>query len=104
MRIAIITLLAMILGAGGVLAQAGAPNPATPNRSGQPAKTLPGREVPTDTMAECMRLWDSATHMTRQEWARTCRRIQSRLESLRIENLKLDAGTPKAARNSQKGG
>lgn len=25
--------------------------------------------------AECMRDWDAETHMTRQEWTRTCRRV-----------------------------
>jgi len=26
-------------------------------------------------LAKCMADWDAATHMTRQEWARTCRRV-----------------------------
>jgi hypothetical protein len=32
-----------------------------------------------------MRLWDKATHMTKQEWSRTCRRVQSRLDQVRIK-------------------
>jgi Tat protein secretion system quality control protein TatD with DNase activity len=34
-----------------------------------------------------MRMWDAATHMTKQQWAQTCERIQIRLENLRIENM-----------------
>jgi hypothetical protein len=30
-----------------------------------------------DYLAQCLRDWDAATHMTRQEWARTCRRVAS---------------------------
>jgi uncharacterized protein len=31
-----------------------------------------------DAIADCMQLWDKATHMTKQEWATTCRRVQGR--------------------------
>ncbi len=37
---------------------------------------------PKELMAQCMRDWDAATHMTRQEWARTCRRVQNRLDNI----------------------
>jgi hypothetical protein len=30
-----------------------------------------------DPLSQCLRDWDAATHMTRQEWARTCRRVVS---------------------------
>jgi hypothetical protein len=30
-----------------------------------------------DPLAQCLRDWDAGTHMTRQEWARTCRRVVS---------------------------
>jgi hypothetical protein len=30
-----------------------------------------------DPLVQCLRDWDAATHMTRQEWARTCRRVVS---------------------------
>ena len=28
-------------------------------------------------LAQCLKDWDRGTHMTRQEWARTCRRVVS---------------------------
>jgi hypothetical protein len=31
-------------------------------------------------LAQCLRDWDAATHMTRQEWARTCRRVSARVK------------------------
>ena len=29
-----------------------------------------------------MRLWDAGTHMSKQEWSATCRRVQSRLNQV----------------------
>ena len=34
-------------------------------------------ERTVDPLTQCLRDWDAATHMTRQEWARTCRRVVS---------------------------
>src|SRR5262245_58090601 len=40
-------------------------------------------DASVDPLAQCLRDWDAATHMTRQEWARTCRRVvSSRLKFL----------------------
>ena len=94
MRIVIIAFLSLVLSAGGVLAQAGT---STPGAS-SPAARPPARNRPRaddksakarakENIADCMRLWDAATHMTKQQWARTCERIQSRLENLSIESL-----------------
>jgi len=44
-------------------------------------------------VADCMQMWDSGTHMTKQAWARTCKRVQSRLD-----NLKIDALMPETSR------
>lgn len=39
-----------------------------------------------DALAQCLRDWDAGTHMTRQEWARVCRRVVSqRMKFLRAE-------------------
>ena len=40
-----------------------------------------------DAKAECIKMWDAGTHMSKQEWASTCARIQTRLENLKVENL-----------------
>jgi hypothetical protein len=39
---------------------------------------------------DCIKMWDSGTHMTKQQWSRTCKRVQTRLD-----NLKVDAIVPK---------
>jgi hypothetical protein len=33
-------------------------------------------------VGNCMTLWDSATHMTKQQWRRACHRVQDRLRKL----------------------
>ena len=40
-----------------------------------------------NAIADCMQMWDSRTHMTRQDWLRTCRRIQTRLDNLNLEAI-----------------
>ena len=89
MRIGVVVILSLGLGAGSVLAQ-GAPPATAPNASPPPATGAEIKSVKArakENIAECVRMWDAGTHMTKQQWARTCERIQSRLESLSIENL-----------------
>jgi hypothetical protein len=80
MRIGVVVMLSLGLGAGSVLAQGASP-PATVAE----VKSVKARAK--ENIAECVRMWDAGTHMSKQQWARTCERIQSRLESLSIENL-----------------
>ena len=47
-------------------------------------------------IADCMGMWDSGTHMTKQVWARTCKRVQTRLDNLKVDGLILE--TNKRAR------
>jgi hypothetical protein len=81
MRIGVVVILSLGLGAGSVLAQ------------GAPPATAPKAEVKSvkarakENIAECVRMWDAGTHTTPPHWARTCERIHSRLESLSIEHL-----------------
>jgi hypothetical protein len=35
-------------------------------------------------VANCVSMWDGATHMTKQQWLRACRRIQERLRTLSV--------------------
>ncbi|MBO0765717.1 MAG: hypothetical protein J2P50_14170 [Hyphomicrobiaceae bacterium] len=48
-----------------------------------------------------MSFWDAATHMSKREWAGSCRRVVNRLKSLRTEldanaTMKAELGTSKA--------
>jgi len=47
-----------------------------------PAQNLHDRAV-----AACKEMWDAGTHMTRQAWSNTCKRIQTRLDNLDVEAI-----------------
>jgi hypothetical protein len=47
----------------------------------------PRSNVHDSAVADCVRMWDSGTHMTKQEWARTCKRVQTRLDNLKVDAL-----------------
>ena len=47
-----------------------------------PGKSANERTVHEQAVANCESIWDPGTHMTRQEWSRTCRRVQTRLQRL----------------------
>jgi len=53
------------------------PPPAAKPDAAKKAKVTPDATSKVDRLAQCLRDWDAATHMTRQEWARTCRRVVS---------------------------
>lgn len=55
------------------------------HRQSGPPQSKAGERA--SAVADCMRMWDSGTHMTKQEWARTCKRVQSRLDNLKVEGL-----------------
>ena len=50
------------------------------------AKTAEAKPA-TDGLEQCLRDWDAATHMTRQEWARTCRRVAANRSKFQREQL-----------------
>jgi len=92
--------LALVASAGAGLAQTGSlpstmPAPSAsapgPDKSGEKAAPAEAGRAPKgsveEAIAECMRLWDAGTHMSKQQWSSTCRRVQSRLENLKVENL-----------------
>jgi hypothetical protein len=67
-------------------ASGGRPQPGGANSSRQSQETRTpdqrtGKNALNERLADCMRLWEPATHMTKQEWSRTCRRIQNHLDS-----------------------
>lgn len=58
--------------------------PATPAPpKGQP--TAVDKNARDVAVASCEQMWDRATHMTKLEWARTCRRVQDRLEKIQLQ-------------------
>src|SRR5262245_45863191 len=47
--------------------------------------TKPGKpSTPPDALTSCLELWEPATHMTRGEWGRACRRVAERLKAVTL--------------------
>ena len=61
------------------------PQPGGANSSAESRDKRTGKNAAKEEYADCMRLWEPATHMTRDEWSRTCRRVQSRLNSVQTK-------------------
>ena len=72
MRVLLIAIVTLSLGAGATFAQ-------IPTRT--PPILSPLR-LHDSAVVDCMHMWDSGTHMTKQEWSRACKRVQTRLDSL----------------------
>jgi hypothetical protein len=77
MRSLIIALLLLIAGGERALAQVAAPARAT-------TSPVPASQEDTHRSAveSCVQMWDRGTHMTKQQWLRTCKRVQNRLQLL----------------------
>jgi len=49
------------------------------------ARPAPPPNLHDRAVAACNEMWDAGTHMTKQQWSNTCKRIQTRLDNLGIE-------------------
>jgi hypothetical protein len=83
-------------------ASGGRPQPGGANSSPQSGRT--GKNPIGERYADCIKLWDSQTHMSRVDWARTCRRIENRLQNLQVENMDVDVMGPKPRKNGKSSG
>jgi hypothetical protein len=99
-----VALLSLVWIGGAALAQvapSAPPKPAADAKEGQKAPTAgkKGRKARSETAKEakaskqdgppnaltsCLELWEPATHMTRREWARACRRVDERLKAVTL--------------------
>jgi len=87
---------------------AGAPAAPDPNlpatasggrpQPGGAQSTRTGKNPINERYADCVKLWDNKTHMSKAEWSRTCRRIENRLQNLNVENMDVDVSGPKPRR------
>jgi hypothetical protein len=77
MRLLTIATLLLIIGGGHVFAEVAVPARAT-------ASSAPASQEAThqSAVANCVQMWDRGTHMTKQQWLRTCKRVQNRLQQL----------------------
>ena len=83
----VVASLAVLAGGSPAPAQTDTLSKAAPGPSTSSIPTPPAAAAPNSAMADCIHLWDKGTHMTKEQWARTCKRIQTRLDNLKIENL-----------------
>ncbi len=78
--------------------------PATASGGATGSAQRTGKNPITERYADCVKLWDNHTHMSKTEWSRTCRRIENRLQNLRVENMDLDVSGPKPRRTGKSPG
>jgi hypothetical protein len=61
--------------------------------SASPSSTSPSEASPSApggggrTLADCVRFWDPATHMTKSEWKAACQRSLTRLDTLKVDDM-----------------
>lgn len=96
MRTILIVSFSVIWIAGAALAQTSSPTPtlkspdsAAPSASGSGdtagKESGKAKSAAADALASCLTMWDAATHMSRRQWARACRRVAERLKSTTLE-------------------
>lgn len=83
MRLFLIIVLAIGCSTGAVFAQV-VPAPLAKAGSETSMKTPQASKQLEEAraLADCERMWERATHMTKQEWSRTCRRVHERFRQL----------------------
>jgi hypothetical protein len=72
------------------IVQAQMGSPAAGDKKGRPGVKAPpdsdkSASAVTDSLASCLAMWERATHMSRQEWARACQRVDDRLRSISVK-------------------
>jgi hypothetical protein len=78
--------------------------PATASGGATGAAQRTGKNPIAEHYSDCVKLWDNQTHMSKAEWSRTCRRIENRLQNLRVENVDVDVSGPKPRRTGKSPG
>src|SRR6185503_18963223 len=81
LRVLVLVSSLSLIGGGAANAQSGG-SPTAPTRPS--AETT--KQLSAQYHAECMGHWDAGTHMTKGEWARTCRRVNDGRLKFRVDN------------------
>jgi hypothetical protein len=87
-RMRCLIIIALLLGASiaPAVAEVAPGTPAAPGASAPSREAISAQTGAYEAaIADCERMWDRATHMTRQEWRQTCRRVQDRLKQLQVK-------------------
>jgi hypothetical protein len=78
----------------------GRPDPGGANSSPGTGSAAAGKDAAKSAVADCMGLWDKGTHMTKAEWLATCKRIQGRLDNLKVDPVAVSP-PPKRQRSAR---
>jgi hypothetical protein len=83
MQIKIIVSLILLASAGATVRADPVPSVAMVAATAESVE-LDKQKAHAAAIANCEAMCDSATHMTKTEWSRTCRRVQNRLRRLEL--------------------
>lgn len=99
MLLFLIAIVTVSLGSGATLAQTvggSSPSAAVSASSQSPTRAQARQLTHEGAVTDCMRMWDSGTHMTKQAWLRTCKRVETRLDTINIDAVMPNAkATPR---------
>jgi hypothetical protein len=84
MRSLIIAALLVVTGAGYVSAEVAVPSRPSAGAA-LPSSKAAEKSAHESGVANCVQMWDRGTHMTEQQWLRTCKRVQDRLQHLQMK-------------------
>jgi hypothetical protein len=59
-------------------------SPRPPAGAGSLAVEAAKQSAHETAIADCERMWDRGTHMSKRDWSQTCRRVQNRLQHLEL--------------------
>ena len=65
--------------------------PGGANSSVQSRQNKTGKNALSESYTSCLNIWDGGTHMSRGEWARACKRVENRLQTLQEQALEANA-------------
>jgi hypothetical protein len=64
----------------------------------QGSSQSPFQRLYADYLDSCMKDWDTETHMTRDQWRRTCQRVASERARFRAEQDEINAAAQRPSR------
>ena len=68
-------------------ASGGRPQPGGATSSQQSVQNRTGKNPANESYTSCLSMWDSGTHMSKTEWSRACRRVDNRLQNLKVGDV-----------------
>lgn len=70
------------------------------SRQAGPNRT--GKNALSESYVSCLNIWDAGTHMSKSEWARACKRVENRLDTLQREAVDANKRLPQRRLSERK--